>query len=227
MLGLFALRLTARLFVVLTCVAMVAGAAALKSEAAGSRGRALNLIAIGDSLPYGQGDCGFCPTFVDLFGKALSRATGRSVKVSNLSEHTGINSSDLRAQLAADRSLRSTVARADAITVTIGHNDPPWNRTDDVCDGKGGYPNADWARYDDACLTATAAVYAGNLDAMLRQVRALRTGKPTLLRVTNDYDDLIGDPQVPASAYPTAKKFFDTYTALTCRLVALEVWLDS
>ncbi len=209
--------LVVRVFIVVAFLSAVYGATALQGKA-GSSGRPLNLVAIGDSLPYGQRDCGFCPTFVDLFGKALSGAVGRPVKVSNLSEHTGINSSDLRTELATDKPLRSAVARADAITVTIGHNDPPWNRSDDVCDGRGGYPDADWAKYDDACLAATAKVYGDSLDAILRELRRLRSGKPTLIRVTSDYNDLLGDPQVPTAATPTAKRFFDTYSVLTCRL---------
>ena len=104
------------------------------------------------------------------------------------------------------------------ITLTIGHNDPPWNRDDDSCDGKGGYPDAVWAKYDAACVQATASFYGRNLEAILKSVVALRAGTRTMLRVTDDYNDLIGDPQVPKSAYAVAKPFFDTESALTCRL---------
>ena len=136
----------------------------------------------------------------------------------NLSDHTGITSADLRKEFGSSEALRAAIKGADAITVTIGHNDPPWNRDDDPCDGSRGYPDAAWTKYDAACLKQTAAVYGGNLDAILRRIRGLRAGKPTLLRVTNDYNDLVGDAAVPRSAYPIAKRFFDTYSALTCRL---------
>ena len=172
-------------------------------------------MSVGDSLPYGQQDCGYCATFVDRFGKALARATHSPVKVSNLSEHTGIDSIDLRKELVRSKRLRAAIASADAITVTIGHNDPPWNRDDDPCDGSG---SADWTKYDASCVERTAATYATDLDAILRQIRALRSGKRTLLRVTDDYNDLIGDPQVPQSAYAIARSFFDTYSARTCRI---------
>lgn len=199
-------------------------AALALSAPAPSHGRAtgtLHLVAIGDSLPYGQADCGYCATFVDLFGKALARATGRPVVVTNLSEHTGIDSADLRAELGRSTRLRAAVEGADAVTVTIGHNDPPWNSSDDPCDGPAGYPDPDWTRYDAACLSATAASYKRNIQGILRAVRSLRAGKPTLLRVTNDYDDLIGDPQIPVSSYPIAEKFLDTYSALTCRMARM------
>src|SRR5262249_17900373 len=62
------------------------------------------------------------------------------------------------------------------------------------------------------------ASFQRNLDAILSSVRSLRAGKPTLLRVTDDYNDLIGDPKVPSSAYPNAERFFDTYSAIACKL---------
>jgi lysophospholipase L1-like esterase len=178
----------------------------------------LRLVAIGDSLPYGRSDCGNCATFVDLFGRALAQHTGRRVQVWNLSEHTGIDSRDLRRQLASSAGSRSQVAIADAITVTIGHNDPPWNSSYDPCDGKSGYPNANWSVYDESCLQRTAPVFERNLDSILRSIRALRDGKPTLLRVTDDYDDLIGDSKFYATAISLVRRFFDRYSAIACRL---------
>lgn len=186
--------------------------------AAGSAARNLHVIAIGDSLPYGQADCGGCPTFIQLFGRALAHATGAQVVVRNLSEHTGIDSAYLRHELSTSPTLRSAIAGADAITVTIGHNDPPWSSATDPCDGKGGYPSADWSKYNNDCLTHNVERYGANLESILKQIRTLRHGKPTLLRVTDDYDDLIGDPQVPKSAYSTAKRFVDAYAARTCTI---------
>jgi lysophospholipase L1-like esterase len=202
-------------------VALVAALTAFSpgsGAALGDTAKTLHVIAIGDSLPYGQADCGGCRTFVTLFGRALARATGARVEVRNLSEHTGIDSAHLAAELAGSSALRSAVADADAITVTIGHNDPPWNSYTDSCDGKGGYPNADWSNYDTQCLTRNVRRYAANLASILKRITALRRGRPTVLRVTNDYNDLIGDPQVPTSAYPAAKRFNDAYAGRTCRI---------
>jgi lysophospholipase L1-like esterase len=199
-------------------LAAAASALALTTAAVPAPQTRLQLVAIGDSLPYGQYDCGNCATFVDLFGRDLARATTRQVEVHNLSEHTGIDSRDLRRQLASSATMRREVAGADAITVTIGHNDPPWNSTDDPCDGLDGYPNADWSVYDASCLAKMAPVFKANLNAILRTIRALRHGKPTLLRVTDDYDDLIGDPKFDAADAPLVKRFFDRYSSIACRL---------
>jgi lysophospholipase L1-like esterase len=207
-------------------VALVAALAASLELAAGSGGAGgatattLHVLAIGDSLPYGRADCGGCPTFITLFGRTLARVTGAKVDVRNLSEHTGIDSSDLARELAGSSILRSAATDADAITVTIGHNDRPWASYTDSCDGKGGYPNADWSKYNTECLASNVSRYAANLESILKRVRALRHGKRTLLRVTNDYNDLIGDPLMPTSAYPTAKGFNDAYASRTCQIAA-------
>jgi lysophospholipase L1-like esterase len=192
------------------------GSAASQAEAASRP--ALHVLVIGDSIPYGAQDCGYCLPFINLFGTALGRATHRPVIVTNLSDHTGIYSRDLLEHLRSSSSMRRAVRVADAIVVTIGHNDPPWNRDDDSCDGKQGYPNVSWSRYGPACVRAIAHVYRTNLDGILRQVRALRAGKPTLLRVTTDYNDIIGDPTVPPIAARVSKPFYDTDTPITCTL---------
>jgi lysophospholipase L1-like esterase len=178
----------------------------------------ITLVALGDSIPYGRSDCGSCDTFVDLFAMAIARHARISVSERNLSEHTGIDSRDLRRELRTNRALRAAVSAASVITVTIGHNDAPWIRDDDPCDGKGSDP-PDWKKYaSKRCLDATANRYASDLDAILKTIAALRGGKRTLVRVTNDYNDLIGYPGVPRSAYPIVKPFHDRESAVTCRL---------
>jgi lysophospholipase L1-like esterase len=201
--------------VLAVCFLLAAGSDAAVSGTT----RTLHVIAIGDSLPYGQADCGGCRTFIQLFGTALARATGATVDVRNLSEHTGIDSGDLARELTSSSTLRPAVAAADAITVTVGHNDTPWNSYTDSCDGTASaYPNGDWSKYNSQCLTSNVGRYAANLGSILRQIRTLRHGKPTLLRVTNDYNDIIGDPRVAKRAYPIAKRFVDAYAARTCRI---------
>jgi hypothetical protein len=49
---------------------------------------ALHLVAIGDSLARDT-NCAGCNDFVDLYAEALTRATGRAVKVDNLSAFGG------------------------------------------------------------------------------------------------------------------------------------------
>jgi lysophospholipase L1-like esterase len=180
------------------------------------------LVAIGDSLPYGQQDCGGCDTFPELYGAAIARRTGVTVNTANLSEHTGLTSAGLRREILTSTALRGAIADADIITVTIGHNDTPWNRTDDGCDGNNPFPPRDWRAYDSACVRRTAQEYGRNLDRVLREIGALRNGRPTALRVTDDYNDVIGDPHIRGAARAAAARpsrtVLDAYSALTCRI---------
>lgn len=78
--------------------------------------------------------------------------------------------------------------------VSTGHNDPPWNRHVDICGGGGIDGDTDWSKYDAACILATSKVVRTDVTGILKEIRSLRHGKPTLLRVTNMYNDWIGDP---------------------------------
>jgi lysophospholipase L1-like esterase len=180
--------------------------------------RHISIVAIGDSLPWGRADCGYCKTFVDLYATAIAKHAHVSVTEHNLSEHTGIDSTHLRNEIRSSSSLRRALAAADVITVTIGHNDPPWNNDHDSCDGAGGYPHADYAKYGARCVAATASLFRSNLDAILKTIVTLRAGKATILRVTDDYNDSIGDPVIPHSAYAIVKPFYDRDAAAACDL---------
>ena len=48
----------------------------------------LHLVALGDSIPFGQHFCGDCTTFVDLYAANLERQTGARVKTQNLSQRS-------------------------------------------------------------------------------------------------------------------------------------------
>jgi lysophospholipase L1-like esterase len=131
-------------------------AAGLSTAATAAERRPLTLVALGDSIPAARPrECDGCTGFVTLYARALARATGRQVWVENRAA-PGSTSSDLRAEVMGDESL----ARADAVLVTTGHND-------------------------------SDAVRAGrNVAAVLAEIDRLRRGRPTLVRVTNVYDDV-------------------------------------
>ena len=180
----------------------------------------LHLVALGDSIPFGQHFCGDCATFVDLYTSNLERQTGARVTTQNLSQDTGITSSDLAREIGTDASMRNAAADADVVTVSIGHNDTPWNSLTDPCDGHRGYPNAPWATYHGTCLAETVADYERNLATVLTGITKLRAGKPTLILVTNDYDDIIGDPAVPATVDPIVIRVVTDFARTTCRTAA-------
>jgi lysophospholipase L1-like esterase len=210
------IRLAVRGFIVAAAILSIGTNATAASRSVTANHIAL--VAVGDSLPYGRADCGFCQTFVDLFRAAVAQYGHVLVTERNLSEHTGIDSSDLRRQMRSNRSLRRAIAGASVITVTIGHNDPPWNNDHDSCDGSGGYPHADYSKYGAACVDATASLFRSNLKSILQSITTLRAGRATILRVTNDYNDSIGDPVIPRSAYAVVKPFYDRDAAIACEL---------
>ena len=87
---------------------------------AGHQNRHLDLVVIGDSIPYNSSaDCPGCTGFVDRYATALAQATGRKVETSNLSEHTGLTLPQLLDEL---DSFKEPLTGADAIIVGIAHN---------------------------------------------------------------------------------------------------------
>jgi lysophospholipase L1-like esterase len=159
--------------------------------------RSLTLVALGDSIPAAvPRDCGCTAGYVALYGRALARATRRPVIVDNRAV-PGSTSSDLRAAVAGDESLRAALAGADAVIVTVGHNDTPWVRS-------GG----------------SAELLRHNLDAVLGEIRALRRDRPTLLRVTNFHNDKEGNPAVTPGGDAMSKRVVDLYARVICAVAA-------
>jgi lysophospholipase L1-like esterase len=159
--------------------------------------RSLTVVAIGDSIPAAvPRECGCTTGYVTLYARALAHATGRFVKVENLAV-PGSNSSDLRAALAEDGRVRDATARADAVIVTIGHNDTPWVRKD-----------------------GSAELLRRNLDAILADIRTVRRGRPTLLRVTNFYNDREGNPDAAPGEAEATKRVVDLYARTICAVSA-------
>lgn len=85
---------------------------------------ALTLVALGDSVPAGSA-CGCRP-----FPAQAARALGPRAVARNLA-HGGLTSRGLLAQL-SDPRTRAELARARAVTVTVGANDFDESRADDA-----------------------------------------------------------------------------------------------
>lgn len=176
----------------------------------------LRLVALGDSTAYGRYYCGGCSTFVHQFALALARSSRRSVRLENLSRPTPLDSDGLRALLESNPSVRAAVARADAVTITVGHDDKPWVSSTDSCDGRATYPGTDWTSYDEECLGENVDHYEANLGSILTLVHRLRQKKPTLIRLTIDYNDLIGRSGLPRRGAQVSQELADYYAFATC-----------
>ena len=195
-------RLTLLALVVALVAACGTGQAAQshkRSTAANSTTKAtqtLNVTVVGDSIPYGQGDCEGCAAFVDLYSAALQTRLGKPVTATNLSTHDNLTTSRLLERIKHDRAFRSGVAAADILIVSIGRNDTPWASDTDTCDGASESTN--WKKYADKCVTQEADGVAAALTAILAEAKALRGGKPTVAIVINIYNDWIGDETAPS-----------------------------
>ena len=145
---------------------------------------------------------------------------GRIVAAINRSTHTGLDSEGLLSLLANDDHLAEEVARAGAITISIGHND-----------GHGTSPTIR------ATATTMASSHPGYLHArMHRRVvaglwramgahtlgdRAFRVGVPALLPVTNVYDSWLRWPALPDPLAPdinVVRQLLEAQDRLICRI---------
>jgi lysophospholipase L1-like esterase len=180
-----------------------------------------SLVVVGDSIAITNSmTCPGCTGFVDRYADAILKATGHPVKVSNLSQPR-LQVDDLLLELKTDASRRDALANADIIVVNIAHNDTPWLRNDDPCDGpNGGKP--DWSKYNATCAAAAAEIFRPKFESVYAQIAALRGGKPTIFRTINRYNDWIGwtgeaGETNPPEATNATRVVVDAWSAMICQ----------
>jgi lysophospholipase L1-like esterase len=180
----------------------------------------LSLVVIGDSLPFGGHLCGGCRNVGEIYGEMVQAATGETVTVVNRSSDQGIDSKQLLQAVRIDASMRTALAGADIVVVSSGHNDTPWNVTDDPCDSSKVFEESDWNSYRPECSSAAAAQYRPLLDGVLDEIATLREGKPTVVRVLTFYNDLVGSPGfLPANETGTVNAI-DAFNNVICEAAA-------
>jgi lysophospholipase L1-like esterase len=160
------------------------------SRSASSSPQALQLVVIGDSIPYNSpDDCPGCTGFVDRYAKTVQTATGRSVKVANLSQHNGLTLPGLLDEL---DHFRNQLSAADVILVAIAHNSNELGSDEPCGKPRDAEENPDWSVMDGRCAARSAQKFRPLYDRLYAQVAAWRQGKPTILRTINRYNDVIG-----------------------------------
>jgi lysophospholipase L1-like esterase len=177
----------------------------------------LNLVTIGDSIPYAKEDCGGCPSFTTLLATAIETSHGVAVRTQNLSTHDNLTGARLVERIRTSTPIRTAVAAADIVIVNIGHNDTPWNSLDDSCDGANPDGVFNWASYTGECVTQLAQRHGDDLDAILTEIDMLRAGQPTAIRVLTDYNDIIGWELAPSEATEPSVEVLDAFAAATCQ----------
>ena len=148
-------------------------------------------VALGDSWPSGA-HCGGCRTFVGLYADGLRKKTGRKVRFTNLTcGSCGQTSKSLLSDLRYDPTTRRAVAAAKIIVISTGANDlePAFDAY-----GAGNCGGSD----NSNCFRTVAAQWRTNFNAILVQVRKLRAGKRTAIRVITNSNEALADPNFAA-----------------------------
>jgi len=159
------------------------------STSTGSTSHALRLVAIGDSIPYNSpGDCPGCAGFVDRYAKSVQAATGRPVRVADLSQHNGLTLPGLLDELG---DFRDELTAADIIVVGIAHNSNELD-ADQPCGKPLKHDWPDWPAMNRQCAIRSVQKFRPLYDRLYAQVAAWRQGKPTILRTISRYNDWIG-----------------------------------
>jgi lysophospholipase L1-like esterase len=147
-------------------------------------------VALGDSLTTGGGQVPSAQTYPSVFAGFVRKDTGRAVTVHNLGQN-GATSADLLAALRdPSTGLRSALRKAQIVTVDIGFNDFGGDVIDAYGQRRcGGADNED-------CLRAMVTRFTANFGAILDEILAIRSPSTTIIRVLDQYNNLIGNPEL-------------------------------
>ncbi len=191
------------------------GSGTSSSSATSGNSPGLNLVAIGDSIPYNSpDDCPGCTGFVDQYAKAVEKATGNHVTVQNLTQHTGLTLPQLLDEL---DSFKQPLSAADVILVGIAHNSFELN-ADAPCGRPVINKTPDWSVVDARCASESATNYQPMYQKLYSQIAAWRDGKPTILRTINRYSDWIGfaDAHLTHAQDLKTKAMLDAWDKMLC-----------
>jgi lysophospholipase L1-like esterase len=156
-----------------------------------------------------------CTAFAALFAHRIgARLNDQAV--------SGTEARDLLRQLKTENFVRQLVGKADGIVIDMGINDLPWNRSDNPCSVESRSGAVHWTGVDQKCIRRVARQYEKTMNAVLTQIDGLRANKPTMLRLTNVYNSVIGDTVDPSYDSPAAVKPSEAavsrFDAIQCRL---------
>ena len=173
----------------------------------------LTYVALGDSLLYAlEDDCNSCTSAAVTYAEQIETDLGIPVELHNLTMHNGLNSAGLLGYLKngaeigrLPEDVLKAVAAADIVSVTIGFNDSTLADADS--------------------LPAFLKAYTANLDAILGRIDALRAGKPTMVRVTQIYNNGIAakpelDPDGPGTGVKSWKPLVEAQNKVICDVAA-------
>jgi lysophospholipase L1-like esterase len=188
----------------------------------------LTILAMGDSTVWDH-DCTDCShSYPHQLRAALVKSTGKRVDLIDATQHNALTAPQLLGEITNDSwggetqdpkapDPRVAIAAADIITITLGANDVPWQQDDDpICHGA-------WATRSCIDQKVTPSLLA--LGQVIDTIHTIRGAKPTAIRVTNFYNELIPSkdyapdrpPESIVKGLTGAKVFSDALNDGICR----------
>lgn len=220
-----------RIFAILSGLTLIAVSGVAGLAATSMTGASLNLVVIGDSIPFAS----FCTEcehgFVDDYALRLESELGREVNVINRSRDDGAQLNQIADQVATEATLREQLASADMVIISAGFNDGPSWDASHPCGAELG----DNARDDvDQMLTYTPACLDEEIAAREDDFGALFTAVETLVPdaspvvIVNAYNAWTGWSLFAAVAEPAELQqidqslayFYDGWNAQECAVAA-------
>ena len=209
-------------------VALSAGSGAAAPTAA----PALNLVVIGDSIPF-AGFCTECEhAFVEDYALRLEGRLGREVNVIDRSRNDGARLNQIAAQVAGEVKLREQLADADLVIISAGINDGPTWAADHPCgDLSGGATTRDAIdqilAFTPQCLDEEIAAREEDFRTLFTAVEELAPDTAPVV-VLNAYNWWTGWPEMIVEATPdelaqideSITYFLDGWNAQECAVAA-------
>jgi lysophospholipase L1-like esterase len=170
----------------------------------------LDYVALGDSITAGHDLLGGSREgFVPRYEAFIEADTGVPVDLVNLGVD-GQSSSGLLRTLREGARVRHHVRGAEALTLDIGTNDLLLAHSMYVR----GEPRPCGGSDGQRCLRTATARFKANYDAILQEIKALRGGRPTVLRAATLYDPFVsGDKKRDSHGGDGAKNDFEVFDA--------------
>jgi lysophospholipase L1-like esterase/ABC-type branched-subunit amino acid transport system substrate-binding protein len=150
-----------------------------------SSGSSWTYVAFGDSWTYGA-HCNGCQPFPGLYADSLAASTEHRIDFVNLTTNGGTSQS-LLADIQTSQKIRDVVKSADIIVISTGAND-----LEDAF-GLFAAGNCGGADHFD-CFRKVGEVWRTSFDGVLTEINALRSEKPTAIRLVTNSNEALSDP---------------------------------
>lgn len=166
----------------------------------------LNLVVIGDSIPFAD-FCSDCErAFVSDYAQRMKESLGREVLVTNRSRNDGARLNQIADQVTTEERLRQELASADLVIISAGINDgPTWDASHPCGDLSGGATTRDAIdqilAYTPECLDEEVAAREEDFRRLFTAVDEL-VPETTPVAVVNAYNWWTGWPEMVANASP-------------------------